>query len=74
MYMKNQLHKIIYYGDLSASDLKKAERKTQEDNSILDKLATMPEESVTLDVVKKQVILSGYYDTANDEQIKQNMI
>ena len=57
-------------GDMSAPDKKKAERKTQEDNNILAKLATMPEESVTLDVVKKQVILSGYYDTANDEQIK----
>lgn len=54
---------------MSDSNLRKAERKTKEDNDILEKLSKMPEEQVTLDVIKKQVKYSGYYDDATDEQI-----
>lgn len=56
-------------GDMSSADKKKAERKTEQDNNILEKLGKMPEESVTIDVVKSQVKISGYYDEATDEQI-----
>ena len=68
--MKSQPQNIIFCGDLSDSDLKKAQRKTEEDNSILNKLADFPEQQVNLELVKKQVKYSGYYDDATDEQIQ----
>ena len=57
-------------GDMSDADQRKAQRKTEEDNAILDKLAGMKEENVTLDVVTTQVKFSGYYDDATEEQIQ----
>ena len=57
-------------GDMSATDKKKAEKKTEEDNKILDELAKVPEASVTTEYVRKQVVLSGFYNGATDEQLK----
>ena len=56
-------------GDMSATDKKKAEKKTEEDNKILDQLAKVPESSVTKEYVRKQVALSGFYNGATDEQL-----
>ncbi len=54
---------------MSATDSKKAERKTKEDNEILDKLSKMKESEVTIETIRKQVKFSGYYDQATDDQI-----
>ena len=56
-------------GQMSDSDLRKAHKKTEEDNMILSSLALYPEEQVTMDLVETTVRYSGYYDTATDEQI-----
>ena len=70
MCMKNQLQIIMFYGEMSDADLRKAKKKTEQDNKILDKLATFPEEQVTLDLIKKQVKVSGFYENSTDEQIQ----
>ena len=55
---------------MSAADSKKAERKTKEDNEILNKLSKVPEKQVTESYIKTQVKYSGYYDNATDEQLQ----
>ena len=44
-------------GDMSDSDQRKAEQKTQEDNKILEKLAGIPEENVTIEGTPKSAYL-----------------
>ena len=55
---------------MSDVDTKKATKRTEEHNQILNQLAKVPEKQVTIDYVELQVKYSGYYDYLTDDELE----
>ena len=56
-------------GEMSEYDKKKGMKEREQYNRILERLGNVPAETLTKEMVRRQVVLSGYYNDAPDEQL-----